>query len=99
MKVIFSGRRSGKTTEIIRAAKGKNEYIVCFSERECHRVFEIAKQLKININFPITMRELLAHPSSQFAGQKLHIDNADLCLQSLTGIPVYTLSINDDNDN
>ncbi len=94
MKVLLGKRRSGRTTELIKKSAVDRFYIVCHSQKECSRVFEEAKKMKLSIPFPITFDELrkkLTGPGVR----GVHIDNADLLLEQLAGVEIGTVVFED----
>lgn len=56
-KYIFKNRQKGKTIDLILMAKDCNGYIVVKDIRRASHVFAKAKELGIDINFPITFKE------------------------------------------
>lgn len=58
MKIIKRGRREGKTTEIIKVAAKNFSYIVCLSQEEASRVAQEARNMGLDIPFPLTFDEL-----------------------------------------
>lgn len=102
MRVIASGRKTGKTTAIIEAAaeaeaRGEVCYIVCHSQNEAYRIAQKAKELNLNIGFPITHDEFL---QGQYSSQIHHllIDNVEFLLQRLAKVPIEVVSINKERD-
>ena len=94
MKVISSGRQTGKTTELVRMAAERGGYIVCHSQRECQRVFRWAIDYGIQIRMPITYDEFL---NGRFFGpgcKEFYVDNVDMLLRRLArGVPVVACAI------
>jgi hypothetical protein len=98
MKVIASGRKTSRTTQLIERcneinSKGDLCYIICHTHGEAYRIAQKAKELGYNIPFPIDYVEFLRH---EYSGQTIRaflIDNADFLLQSLTPIPIDTIVV------
>lgn len=93
MEIIYKPRRSGKTTELIKACILKGGYIVCNNEREAHRIQEQAKDMGYKIPLPITYDELINKQYSKNIS-KLHIDNLGIFLDRLTQGKVETITLN-----
>lgn len=93
MRIIKTGRRGGKTTEIIKAADKSGGYIVCANHSECVRVAKQAQELKLSIPFPLTFDEFVSRRFHVPGVRKFHIDNADWLLQFIAWpVPVETVS-------
>lgn len=57
--MIAGGKRNcGKTTELIKLASVKHLYIVCASREKVRYVAQLAKDLEIDIPFPVSVDEL-----------------------------------------
>ena len=81
MRIIHGNRCTGKTTRLIKKASvDRNSVIVCINMRECNRVFHYAQKIDCNINFPVTLEEILHRPCRY---RTLHIDNMDVLLKGL----------------
>lgn len=104
MKVIASGRRTGKTTELIKMcaeaeAKGETSYIICHSNREAFKIHEQAKSMQLKIGFPITVDELLIGGLTGSSVKNLYIDNAEYIIGKLiqrTTATVAAIAVNID---
>jgi hypothetical protein len=59
MKIVLGGRRSGKTTELIKRAEEVDGYIVCLDRKRVEAVFTLSLKLKSNIRYPITLQEAI----------------------------------------
>jgi hypothetical protein len=78
--------------------RGEVSYIVCSSQQEARRIFQVAHELESDVAFPITYQEFL---SGHYAGQNIKnffIDNADHFLQSMTDIPIRAVTMERDMD-
>ncbi len=95
MEVILGARRQGKTTRIIRVAAENFSYIICSNRREVLRIANQAREMGLEIPFPITMDEYM---DGLFYGRGIKsfvIDNAELILQRFTkNVPIVAISIN-----
>lgn len=95
MKIIKGGRRSGKTTELIRMCAENGGYIVCRSYNAASMIQKQSKEMGLKIPYPLTYTELL-HKSYYAKGvKKLYIDDADELLRILTrGVELEAITIN-----
>ena len=96
MKIILASRRMGKTTLLIREAAAQGYYIVCHSREECSRIFGMAKELELDINFPITYDEFLKSNYSLRGVKGIVIDNVDLLIRRLSKVIVHTITMTPD---
>lgn len=95
MKIIAKPRRMGKTTEIIKRAAKDFGYIVCLSHAECHRIAKQAKELTLDIPFPLTFDEYIGGHFHGKGIKSFHIDNADWLLSIFSkGVPIETVTFN-----
>lgn len=80
-KLIFGDRHSGKTTELIKESARTGAYIVVSCMKEAHNVFGSAKELGLNIPFPLTVAEVIYESPSSYIFQKgILIDNLERIL-------------------
>lgn len=103
MKALTGGRRTGKTTELIKKAaedgsNGENVYIVCHSKQEADRIFRVANSMGLKINLPITFLEAMQGQSRGQSCDKIYVDNADYLIRELFHDPVDTIVVNTEND-
>jgi hypothetical protein len=98
MKMIFGERQAGKTEQLIRMAAEDNDiYLVVSSNYEASRVFQRAKEMGLDIRFPMSYDEFLDGRTSYGKGMKykVMIDNLDLLIKHISkGIPVEGFSLN-----
>lgn len=85
MEVVALQRGTGKTTHAIMVASAENEnyYIVCANKQRAKQIEQMASDIGVTINPPLTIDELL---SDRFRGMKpgtCFIDDADDILQQL----------------
>jgi len=93
MNIICRGRRGGKTVEAIKLAAETWSYIVCINRKEADRVFDVSKKLGIDIPNPITIEDFIGKRYYAKGIRGFIIDNADMCLQSLTTVPINAITI------
>ena len=80
-KLILGDRQSGKTTELIKESARTGAYIVVSCRKEAHNVFGSAKELGLNIPFPLTVAEVIYESPSSYIFQKgILIDNLERIL-------------------
>lgn len=101
MKVIAGNRRTGRTTKLIKMAaeaeaNGEISYIVCHSHKEAGRIAELAAQMDLVINHPMTYSEFLAgrgRPSYI----NYYIDNAEFFIESIMNRSIRAITITTDD--
>ena len=88
MRIIEFGRGAGKTYQLITKAAENNAYIVCRDRKEVERIFQVALDRGLDINFPITFQEF-ANKRYYGAGiNEFMIDDVDILLEHLSGVPI-----------
>ena len=93
MNILYGGRASGKTTELIKRSAEDGGHIVCISTRACRCVFEQAKEMKLNIPFPITYDELVDGEIFPGRAKSFHIDNVEYLLRHICrGVQLKTIT-------
>lgn len=100
MRVIASGRKTSRTTRLIEMAaelEAKHEmcYIVVHKHEEAYRIAQKAKEMSLNIGFPLTYDEFMDKGSrvGRPTKMKVLIDNADHFLQYLAGPTIEVAAI------
>lgn len=87
-------RGFGKTYQLIKKSASSGDYIVCHRQEECSRIQAKAKEMGMNIPFPITYDEFI---SKQYYGKGISgflIDNIEMFLQTLTEVPINVITLN-----
>lgn len=69
-KLIFGDRRSGKTTELIKESARTGAYIVVPTRNDARNVFGAAKEMGLNIPYPLTVNEMIYESPSSYIFQK-----------------------------
>jgi hypothetical protein len=94
MQIICRGRCNGKTIEAIKISAEKGCYIICHSQKECTRIFHLAKEMGLDIPFPITFDEFKG--GRYYAGgvKGFIVDNAEILLQSMSPVPIRAITVN-----
>ena len=99
MNIIIGKRCSGKTTELIKESAEKQIYILVGTKAMARCVFDMAKEMGLNIPFPVTVYEYLR--GNKFRGSSIRrdgllIDDADVVFQQIfAGIPIREVTITD----
>ncbi len=86
------GRQGGKTTEMIRRAEAEFAYIVCPDKRQADWVARKAREMGADIPYPITWENFVRGDYYGRGIKGFVIDNLDLCIQSMTAVPVMAVS-------
>lgn len=94
MKVYYKEKGKGKTTELIKTAVKDFLYMVVKDNERAHQVFRQAKEMGLDIPFPITFREFV---NGRFYGSGVRgfaIDDVDMLVEYLArGRPVKAISL------
>lgn len=88
--LLGTGRMTGKTTKIIQKAAAENLYIVCFSKDVARLIDRKAKELNVQIPYPISVGELPLHQNANIEG--VLVDDAEIVLSKLIGKPVKAMT-------
>lgn len=91
MKVIYKGRGQGKTYDMIKIASENNGYILCRTFQQAQHIYDLSKDMGLDIHFPITYSDL---PLTK--GQRVDnilIDNAEDFIEKSVGKKVSAISI------
>ena len=97
MKVIRKGRGQGKTYDMIKIASENKGYILCSTARQAQHIYNLSKDMGVDIHFPITYSDL---PLTK--GQRIDnilIDNAETFIETMVGKKVSAISITDEEEN
>ena len=101
MKLILRSRGLGKTTELIKKSakllkEGCRNFIVVSTQNEAVRVAEVARDLNLNIPFPLTFNEFM---TGQYHNVSvLLIDQADHLIQEISRVPIVWATMDYDLD-
>ena len=58
MKLIYKGRRQGKTYDMIKLASENEGYILCRTFKQAQHIYDLSKDMGLSIHFPITYDDL-----------------------------------------
>ena len=58
MKLIYKGRRQGKTYDMIKLASENKGYILCSTFQQAQHIYDLSKDMGFSIHFPITYSDL-----------------------------------------
>lgn len=88
----------GKTHDLIEEANGKEGYnlIVCFCREEAHRVWLIIQEKEYKLPMPITFSDFVKNNYSGVNVENVFIDNIDLCIQTISHVPIGCITLNHD---
>lgn len=88
-ELIVRGRQGGKTTELIRRSAESGGYIVCTDQQRAGQIARQAKDLGLDIPFPLTAAEWLKRAWYPPGVRGMLFDDLDRIIQALTGpVPV-----------
>lgn len=96
MKVINKGRGQGKTYDMIKLASENNGHILCSTVRQARYIYDLSKDMGLDIHFPITYSDL---PLTK--GQRIDnilVDNAEALIEVAVGKNVSAISITDEEE-
>ncbi|GGP17217.1 hypothetical protein [Oceanobacillus neutriphilus] len=88
-EVIGGKRMCGKTSELIRMAFREQLYILCADKRMAKIIYEQAKEMDLEIPYPITPDDL---PLRNPCINRVLIDEVEILLQRLIGKRVSAMS-------
>jgi hypothetical protein len=87
-EIIIRGRQGGKTSELIRRSAETGCYIVCTDRRRAWQIAEQARDIGLNIPFPLTAAEWQKHAYHPPGVRGLLFDDLDRIIQGMTAVPV-----------
>ena len=93
MQTYIISKGKGKTTKLIQKSAETGNYIVCYSLDEANSIQVFAQDMGLKIPLPITYDEFL---NKQYYGKDINgflIDNADMFLQSLSNVPINSITV------
>lgn len=90
IKFIAGGRRSGRTTQIIKMAEEENAYILVSDHGRARSLCSLAEKLGYHIRFPITFHEFWRARNTGYIS-KLLIDDADDLLEHMARMQGWNL--------
>lgn len=96
MQIILRKKQMGKTAELIRMSAETLAYIVVPTKNDASKVSQMAKEMGLDIPFPLSFDEFIR---GQYYGKNIKgflIDNADMLLQYMSkGVAIKAISLND----
>ena len=84
MELIIKGRGNGKTTELIKRSAATQTYILTVNKQRAHAVFWQAREMGLDIPYPVTIDEYFS--THGFTGsfiKSIYIDDADDVLKHI----------------
>jgi hypothetical protein len=91
-EIIARPRMGVKTTELIRRSAETGAYIVCTDTRRAGQVARQAKELGLDIPFPLTVGEWQERAYYPPGTPGLMFDDLDRILQLLSPVPVLAVT-------
>jgi len=83
----------GKTTELIKMSHENGGYIVCSTQQEVQRIFQLSIELECTIPFPISFDEFIHHEYHSRGIKEFYIDNVDMLIQYLSDVPIKAITL------
>jgi hypothetical protein len=87
--IIGGSRGCGKTTEMIKIAHEEDLYIVCGSKQRVKHIADLAREMELNIRFPVSVSEL---PLKSNYIKRVLVDDIEDVLSYFLGKPIHTAS-------
>ena len=94
MIVIHKGRGQGKTYDMIKLASENKGYILCSTVQQAQHIYDLSKDMGVDIHFPITYSDLPLTKGQQI--DNILIDNAEDFIEKSVGKNVSAISITDE---
>lgn len=91
MIVIHKGRGQGKTYDMIKLASENKGYILCSTAQQAQYIYDLSKNMGLDIHFPITYSDLPLTKGQQI--DNILIDNAEDFIEKAVGKKVSAISI------
>lgn len=104
MEIIVGGRRTGKTTQLIRMAaeaevKGEKSYIVCEGTQSAYRIAQQAREMGLYIRHPLTYDEFALGHSKGGNIKNFYVDNVDMLVRMFgRDVPIAAITVNKESD-
>ena len=95
MEVIYRSRGQGKTTDLIKMSAEKGYYLVCSTMSRVKWTANHARELGLDIPFPLTFDEFIQREYYGKGIKGFVIDDADQLLQYMSSVPVFAVALND----
>lgn len=102
MDIIIGKRQYGKTTHIIRRSAAEWVYILTSDHKRASEIFNMAKNMNLDIPYPVTLDEYLnfGFKGSSIRRDGILIDDADQILQMMFArVPIKCITISDSDTN
>ena len=58
MKLIYKGRRQGKTYDMIKLASENKGYILCSTHQQAQHIYNLSKDMGVDIHLPLTKEQM-----------------------------------------
>ena len=101
MDILIGKRQYGKTTHLIRRSSDEWVYILTSNYPRASEIFNMAKNMNLDIPYPVTVDEYLksGFKGSSITRDGILIDDADQILQMIfAGLPIKCITISDSDN-
>lgn len=96
-KIIVGGRRSGKTTDLVKLSKELNIPILLTNHSQKHMVEKMAEYLDLEIPKPLVISGLSdVEKLKGTTTKEVLVDQADMLLEALLGLNVKAMTLTED---
>lgn len=95
MKKIILPRWAGKTTKLIELSEATWKYIVALDKQRVDHIWKMAKDLKKDIHFPITLHELKYIYSGSILQDSVLVDDMDSIIEYLISKAFWRIQIDE----
>jgi len=95
IKIIYKGRRTGKTTQLLHSSDTTRIPIVVATVADKKYLIMQAVELGLNIPEPLTVLDIQNSLRGNRHIQTCYVDNAESVLKSLLGVDISAISISD----
>ena len=93
--IVMTGRRNGKTTDLIYVSAETGMYILCATREQVQHIAKMAKDLGKDIPYPICIEEL---PLKSRYIDKVLVDGAEDILERFIGKKIERMALNVDKE-
>ena len=83
MKIIAGGRRTGKTTQLLKEVEKRDGIIITSSKMRAQQLFNMARDLGIDIRMPISLFDLKRSKLTGSMITNMFVDDAEYVLEHL----------------
>lgn len=101
MDILIGKRQYGKTTHLIRRSADEGVYILTSNYPRASEIFDMAKNMNLDIPYPVTLDEYLNYgfKGSSITRDGILIDDADQILEMIfAGVPIKCITVSDSDN-